>query len=195
MWRHFFVDRVEETSNWKRRNQVRAWKPTVWKGCWLISQAWKRVSGSGSEGKRGNALIGQRLRTHIDLWRWLWSVYGCLRVGHLKLVQKCIFVCGSRVFSSSLLFSALVSGHKFGNVISFIVLFELFLGYRVWGVDRRIVPQVSAPKMKRGWCEICSEGITNSSDPCRTWRRRCTWISALLSCNWSTWWESDTRIF
>lgn len=103
------------------------------------------------------------------------KMYFCLRLARFLLISA-VFCVGKR--------------HKFGNVISFIVLFELFLGYRIWGVDRRIVSQVSAPKMRRGWCEICSEGTTNSLDLCKTWRRRCTWISALLSCNWSTWWES-----
>lgn len=42
----------------------------------LISRAWKKVDDRVTGGKRGNALIGQRLRTHIDLRRWLLE---CLR--------------------------------------------------------------------------------------------------------------------
>jgi hypothetical protein len=47
--------------------------------------------------------------------------------------------------------------------------------------------QVCAPRMRRDWCEICSEDTTNSFDRYRIWRRRCTWDLALLLYSWSTW--------
>lgn len=61
----------------------------------LISRGWKKVDDRVTGGKGGNALIGQRLRTHIDLRRWLLErLRGWPRVGHrLKPVQKMHNIC------------------------------------------------------------------------------------------------------
>lgn len=118
-----------------------------------------RVTG----GKGGNALIGQRLRTHIDLRRWLLErLRGWPRVGHrLKPVQKMHNICSrlGRILLISAVFC--VGSYDQFSFLSFLLSSSFVLIVNV-------VSQVSAPRMRKDWCETCSEVTTNSLDPCRT---------------------------
>lgn len=130
----------------------------------LISRGWKKVDDRVTGGKGGNALIGQRLRTHIDLRRWLLErLRGWPRVGHrLKPVQKMHNIC-SRL-GRILLISAVFCVGSFSDQFSFLS----FLLSSSFVLIVNVVSQVSAPRMRKDWCETCSEVTTNSLDPCRT---------------------------